>query len=75
MSFLFFFLPLQDLYGMPLISFGDVRYLEIQVRRNFFYNVDDVLTNFLKRLSNLDILALAPDDYYEVHMIIFPFTC
>ncbi|KAK4281566.1 hypothetical protein QN277_013041 [Acacia crassicarpa] len=58
-------LVLKDLYGMPLISFGDVRYLEIQVKRKFFYNVDDVLTNFLKRISNLDILALAPDDYYE----------
>ncbi|KAK4281564.1 hypothetical protein QN277_013040 [Acacia crassicarpa] len=58
-------LVLQYLYGMPLISFGDVRHLEIQVGRGFFYNVDDVLTNFLKRISNLDILALAPDDYYE----------
>ncbi|KAI9107158.1 hypothetical protein K1719_021767 [Acacia pycnantha] len=53
---------LVDSYGLPLHSFGGVRHLEIQILRCFYHNVGDILTNFLERSSNLEILALTPYD-------------
>ncbi|KAI9107148.1 hypothetical protein K1719_021757 [Acacia pycnantha] len=53
---------LVDSYGLPLNSFGGVRHLEMRISRCFFHNVGDILTNFLERSSNLEILALTPDN-------------